>query len=212
MKPYALYIWDWNGTIQDDLNHIYECGVQRIFRHFNLPCPTLDTYRNQVTGDFMPSFYWPSGIPREVTGADLNVIMAEGFKEKGTPPNVFSDALATIQALRTSGARHLLVSAYDDTKIRGNVSKQGFDGLFEMIIGDATKKDQVFARVVAELGLPRHTVCTVGDMVADAEASKIADLDALLCPRGFHTRERIEAALPRLPQTKIIGTLSELVL
>ncbi len=206
-----LCLFDWNGTLQDDMHHIYECGVQRIFRHFGLPCPTLDTYRNEVGADFMKTFYWPHGIPAGVTADDLNQIMRAGFKEKGTPAPVFPDALETVRACVGYGHRCMLVSAYDSGKLAEAVERNGFSGLFCHVQGDVRDKAQCFFRLISEVGAMRELAAVIGDTVDDAEAARLVGAAAFICPRGFHTRERIVEAGKTNPHIVVIDTLSDLL-
>lgn len=210
MSRYKLCIADWNGTLQDDLHHIYECGVQRIFRHFGLRCPTMDEYRNEVTADFM-QFYWAHGIPRDVTAKDLNAIMAEGFKEKGAPPGVFPDALAAVQDVRAYGCEVTLVSGYDGAKLKAAVERNGFAPCFTAVLGDVRDKAAVFSALMAERGLKPADVFIVGDTVEDAQAAAAIGASAYICTRGFHTRERIQELCGGQPLLTLIQTLGELL-
>jgi phosphoglycolate phosphatase-like HAD superfamily hydrolase len=202
-----LYIFDWNGTLQDDLNHIYECGVQRIFRHFGLVCPDIDTYRNQVTGDFMNSFYWPHGIPKEVTAEDLNLIMKEGFKEKGDPP-LFPEATMVVRGLWRQGHVVTVVSAYDAAKLVVTARQHGLSDYLSDVRGNIRDKAPVFRELMERHDKAGDSTVCVGDMVQDAEAAVACGAQAVSVPHGFHTRERLERSGVSM---RLISRLSELL-
>lgn len=211
MKTYSLVIFDWNGTLQDDLHHIYECGVQRIFRHFGLPCPTLDEYRHEVAADFMSSFYWPRGIPADKTAEDLNAIMAEGFKEKGAPPGMFPDALMTVEALHDRGYPLVLASGYDSSKLGAAVDRNGFRRYFPRVIGNVLDKPKVFAELIAEAGVTGDAVAVIGDTVEDVKGAVAVGATPFICPRGFHPIERIEETRADAPSLVIVDSLADLL-
>ncbi|MFA6603926.1 MAG: HAD family hydrolase [Patescibacteria group bacterium] len=210
-RKFEIGLIDWNGTLQNDLGHIYECGVQRIFRHFKLPCPSLDDYRNEVTADFMTSFYWPRGIPAEISAADLNAIMSEGFKAKGVPAGVFADALGTMRKLRRRGYPLVLVSGYDSRKLAEAVARHGFTDLFEEVIGDARDKPAVFADLLRKRGLSGSAAAVVGDTIEDAAAAAAIGAVPFICPRGFHAIERILPLLIVVPNLVIVDDLRHLL-
>ena len=211
MTRQGLCIWDWNGTIQDDMHHIYECGVQRIFRHFGLPCPSLDEYRHEVTADFMTSLYWPRGIPRDVSADDLNAIMAEGFKEKGKPPDVFPDALATVQALAERGYVQVLASGYATAKLTAAVERNGFMPYFAKIIGDVKDKPATFAGLKQDFPPGNGPIAAIGDTDEDAIAAGSLPAVPIICTRGFHPVERILAVRPKAPTMILIDSLDQVL-
>jgi len=210
LKRFELCIFDYNGTLQDDLHYIYECGPCRIFEKFGLPCPGIDEYRNQVSADFMKTFYWPHGIPSEVTAADLNAIMKQAMKERGEPARLFPDALDAVRAVSASGCRCVLVSAYDSAKLNEAVARHGLAPYFDRIVGDARDKAADFTRLAAEYGVPPALTAAVGDMVEDAFAAAKAGAVPLICPRGFHSRERVDAVREDVPTMIVIDDLASL--
>ncbi len=211
MRRFDLCIFDFNGTLQDDLHFIYECGPRRIFEKFGLPCPDLDTYRNEVTGDFMVSFYWPHGIPREVTAEDLNAIMKAAMKEPGRrPAQLFPDALNALEAVAASGCENVLVSAYDSAKLAEGVARHGLGRFFSQIRGEVPDKAQEFFRLRVQRGVDPARICAIGDQVEDAVAAAQAGIVPVICPRGFHGRERIETVRRDIPSLVIIDDLAAL--
>ena len=211
MAKYRLCLFDYNGTLQDDLHYIYECGPQRIFRQFGLPCPTIDEYRNEVSGDFMKSFYWPRGIPAHVTAEDLNAIMKQAMKERGEPAKLFPDAAAAVRGVWHAGCRSVLVSAYDAAKLAEGVARHGLTPYFDEVIGDVRDKAAVFRGVMARHGVTPGSAAAVGDMVEDAVAAAAAGATPFICPRGFHGPERIAAARGQVPEIVVIDSLSDLL-
>jgi phosphoglycolate phosphatase-like HAD superfamily hydrolase len=184
-----LFILDWNGTLRDDLHYIYECGVERIFRHFGLPCPSLETYRNEVTADFM-LFYWAHGIPRDVTSEQLDAIMIEGFKERGRPADMFPGAGELIQGIRDHDHFVAVVSAYNPDKLIDDVVKRGLADKLHYVVGGVRDKPPVFRKLMKMYGIaPEDTIC-VGDQVEDAEAALAVGSRALVVPHGFHPKHR----------------------
>lgn len=205
----GLCLFDWNGTLQDDLHHIYECGVQRIFRHFGLQCPTIDQYRHECTHDFMASFYWPHGISKDVTAADLNAIMGEGFKAKGAPAGLFPDAAGIVRTLHLRGYQLMLVSGYDSSKLAAAVERSGLGPCFDHVVGDVRDKPAAL-RDCIERANDFSRLAKIGDTVEDLLAAHEVGATPYICPRGFHPRERIEAARTQAPSLVLIENLEEL--
>lgn len=202
-----LCLLDWNGTIQDDLHHIYECGVERIFRHFRLPCPSIDVYRDEVAANFM-LFYHAHGIPADVTADQLNAIMAEGFKEKGAPPGLFPDAADTVRELAYRGYEIMVVSGYATAKLDAAVARSGLARHFSRVVGDVRDKPRALASCFDPTERP-GLLCKIGDTVEDLLAAQVVGATPYICPRGFHTRERIEKHRHEAPSLILIDTLSD---
>jgi phosphoglycolate phosphatase-like HAD superfamily hydrolase len=205
----GICVFDWNGTLQDDAAYIYECGVQRIFRAFGLPCPSLETYKDEVAADFMAAFYWPHGIPKDVTAEHLNAIMADGFKERGKPPELFSDAVPVLNELRHRGYALMVASGYATAKLEAAIVRNGLAGHFSAVFGDVRDKAGAI-RACASAGM-RPVIAKVGDTTEDMLGAHAAGVIPYICPRGFHTRERIAVACAQAPSTVVVENLTVLL-
>ena len=213
MSKRGLCIFDWNGTVQHDLYYFYDNYVCPTFAHFNLPCPTLDQYRNAVTADTMASVYWPFGVPKEVSLDDLREIQRE-WLEGIAPPELFPDAKETILAVRAMGYELMVASGYQQEKLDAAIARNGLSACFTHVIGNVKHKDS--ALLDCELKYyrnhrewPKHTA-KVGDTVDDAIAAGTAYIQPFICSRGFHLRSRIEEIRSDVPSMVIIESLAEL--
>jgi len=112
-----------------------------------------------------------------------------------------------------------LVSGYDDAKLNEAVYRNGFGGLFTEVRGNIRDKVQEFQwcrrthlhRACWPTSDDDFEIFVIGDTVEDAEAAKAVNARALICPRGFHPRERIEALKDTHPDLVIVDDLRQAV-
>jgi len=204
-----LVIFDWNGTVQDDLHHIYECGVQRIFREFGVPCPTVEQFRDEVSADFMNSFYWPHGIPKTATADDLNVIMKAGYDEKGTPPALFPDAVHVIRSLGRLGYLLAVSSAYARGKLDAAIERAGLQQAFLRADSDVRDKKESFTSLIDLAGVPAENVTVIGDSESDALGAAAIGALPIIVTRGYAPPERMEKLRPQVPRMVLVDTLTD---
>jgi phosphoglycolate phosphatase-like HAD superfamily hydrolase len=204
-----MVLWDWNGCLLDDCEHVYHQGPVRIFTHYKLPVPSLEAYRNEVESDFMKSFYWKYGIPADVTAKDLDAIMKQGYAESGEPP-LQPDAHALIVALHFIGIRQTLVTGFDRAMLETSLAHHGIRPYFEELHGNARKKTEIFKDILKRATLEPDQVVGVTDTLSDVEMLEAAGIRAYICPRGFHGRARIDAARAAHPLMVVIDGLASL--
>src|SRR3989344_8317068 len=111
MDKIEAVIFDWNGTLHDDLEWLAYRSVVKIFETYNLSPPTLDEYRQEITADFM-KFYYKQGFAHNFSGQGedgdskaLNVIRKKCYTENGDKGNIRRDATRTVFNLRSMGIK-----------------------------------------------------------------------------------------------------------
>lgn len=111
MDKIEAVIFDWNGTLYDDLEGLAYRSVIKIFETYNLSPPTIDEYRQEITASFMKFYYKHGFVPNfSGQGADgdskaLNVIRKKYYTDNGDKGNIRQDATRTMLNLRAVGIK-----------------------------------------------------------------------------------------------------------
>jgi phosphoglycolate phosphatase-like HAD superfamily hydrolase len=207
----TLFLFDWNGLLVNDCPVLYEHGVCAIFRHFGVPAPTLEQYRNEVSSNFMP-FYAKYGVAG-ATAEELNRIMFRGLAQAGKEPPLFPDTRGTLEILYRGRANHVLaiVSGYQKAALSQALLTHDIARFFHEVHGNARDKAPLIRDLMARYGIPPERTVYIGDTADDAIAAHAAGVIPYICPRGFHSRERIEGIRSAVPTLVVIETLSELL-
>lgn len=206
MEGKRLVLWDWNGCLLDDCEWVYTHGPVRIFNHFDLPVPPLEAYRNEVESDFMTSFYWKYGIPKDVTAADLDAIMKQGYDAHGEPP-LQDDARWALDGFRQQEWTQVLVTAFNPGLLERSLAHHGIAGFFAETHAGVRKKEPVFADVLARHGVEPKDAIGVTDTLSDVAMLEAVGVRPYIVPRGFHGRARIDAARAAHPRMQVCGSL-----
>lgn len=209
MRKYRLAIWDWNGTLQNDATHIYEGCVQRIFQHFGLPCPPFETYRRELAHNYM-EFYQRHGVPRHVTNEELNGIFRRGVQESGCRPDLFPDARETLRKTAATVEKQHIVSGCPEDILKEEITHHDLTHFFSHIVGDACNKTEIFARLMEEHQVSGAETLVIGDFSHDAFAARATGAKAILCTRGFHSREYLESLGSELDGVLLVESLREI--
>lgn len=130
-------IFDWNGTIYDDLERLAYGSVVKIFNTHNISPPTLDEYRQEITSEFM-KFYYKHGFVLNFSGQGqdgdakmLNVIRRKYYTDNGDKGNIRPDAARTVFNLRTAGIKVGIVSAEIELALFEKINSSDLRRLFD---------------------------------------------------------------------------------
>ncbi|MBI4142268.1 HAD family hydrolase [Candidatus Uhrbacteria bacterium] len=208
MSARRLVIFDWNGTLQDDVDLYFEYSVRRVFARYGLPCPSFATYREEMTGATFMDFYWSRGIPRSLT---IDALFEQSRREiiaDGRTAEIFPEVRDVLVRLTERGCLVAVVSMAPTVEIVEGLVGRGIHRHLDFIQGDARNgKGDVFMQCLERLDVRPKDAIAVGDLVDDAIAAQTAGVKPLLCPRGYHSRERIESARGAIPTMSVIETL-----
>ncbi|MCX4751250.1 HAD hydrolase-like protein [Kitasatospora sp. NBC_01287] len=191
-------VWDWNGTVKDDLDD----HVQAL----NATLPALggtpvdrETYRAKHTVP-IPNFY-ARLLGRTITEQEW-ISSDNAFLDhlRVQPVRVRAGAVELMAALREAGHTQSLLSLCPHTTLVREVEEAGIGHFFERVEGrtgasGGTKAAPLAAHLDA-LGLTGqgHRVLLVGDAVDDADAAHANGALAVLHTGGLHHPAKLAAA------------------
>jgi phosphoglycolate phosphatase-like HAD superfamily hydrolase len=188
-------VWDWNGTLLDDLPLVVS-STNAAFASVAAPSLTAEAHRRAFRRP-VAEFY------AEVLGRALE----EG--EFGRLDKIFHDAyrlgLATCEltadakaAIRSWTGTQSLLSMWFHHELLPEVERHGLtallariDGLRATLGGDL--KAEHLARHLSELGVKGSSAVLIGDSVDDADAAASVGARCVLYTGGFTAPERLRA-------------------
>jgi len=136
-----VVVFDFNGTLMDDL-YVAHGSVQEIFRTYDIPCPTLEQFREEITADFM-EFYFQHGFLRptesELKGLvdHLQMIRRSFYRDNEGNARIRPDVSRTVIWLLAMGFYVAIVSAERRTTLHRYLVKEGLQRQFDCVISGA---------------------------------------------------------------------------
>jgi phosphoglycolate phosphatase len=208
LARYRHIIWDWNGTLLDDLDYCIEI-INGMLRRRGLP--PVDRSRYHQVFDFpVRDYYVRVGFDLTVeTFEEISIEFISAYDARRLECKLHSRAADTLAAIQRAGISQSILSAYRHETLVEIVAHFGLAGRFVRLngLGDiyARSKVDLGRAWVEELGLPRRQILLVGDTLHDLEVARELGLDCILVAAGHHPAARLRARHDR-----VIETLAEL--
>lgn len=191
----AHLVWDWNGTLLDDLTLVVEATNVSLAR-FDGPAVTPEEHRRDFRRPIIDYYALVLGRPvTEHEFADLDTAFHDAYRAGLQTCGLALDALDAIASW--SGTQSLLSMFFHDELIPV-VRQHGLherlarvDGL-RATIGGGPKAPHLEAHITA-LGVATSQCVLIGDSVDDAEAARSVGARVVLYDGGFTDTARLIA-------------------
>ncbi len=194
MKPvYDRLIWDFNGTILDDLMTGIESADELLVRYGLPPMRTVERYY-EVFGFPIRDYYERLGF--DFSKTDYSVLAHEWVeiylrRVKSAP--IREGVPSVIEALKRRGIPQTVLSMTESEMLNKQLSFLSLQDAFDEVCG----LDNIYAKSKLELASawrerhPNENVLFVGDTSHDAESAAIIGCDCVLLTGGHESREAL---------------------
>lgn len=194
MKAYTHIIWDFNGTVLDDVQVSIE-SANRLLRAHSLPeIATVEEYRGKF-GFPIIDYYRRMGFDFEVTPYnELAVEWVAYYLEEKKKASVFGDIPTALQILREKGIAQIILSATETGMLEEQVRELGIRDHFDTLLG----LSNIHAYSKTEIGRewieahPEAVPLMIGDTDHDAEVAEAMGIDCILLACGHQNRAHLE--------------------
>ncbi|MBQ4547580.1 MAG: HAD family hydrolase [Bacteroidales bacterium] len=192
---YDTIIWDWNGTLLDDLELSIK-AVNVLLKERDLPILTLDRYKD-IFGFPVINYYEKAGFdfskePFEIPARQYVKLYASGESEL----KLFPDVVDTLSFFKDNNYRQIVLSAMKEDNLRKMISNavitHFFDGIFGIKDNYAREKISIGKQVVENLNLNPEKCLMIGDTLHDAEVAEQCGFDCILFSGGHVAKQRLE--------------------
>ena len=195
-KTYTHVVWDFNGTVLDDVQLGIDCVNEMLEKRGLAVIPDVDAYRH-VFGFPIDEYYRRLGF--DFDKEDYDTVLAPEWVrlylagEGACPMN--AGVAETLKAVRGMGLSQIILSASKVSQLEGQLARLGIRENFDEVLG----LDNIHARSKAHLAIawqeahPEAVPLFLGDTVHDADVAGAIGADCVLFAGGHQPRETLEA-------------------
>ena len=186
-------IWDWNGTLLDDVDAAV-AALSRMLAKHGLPPVTREFYRANFGFPVRP-FYQQVGIDLDRVDWDEICTDFHAFIA-AEPQGLHPTSLEALEAARAGGFNQCILSALREDLLQRDTARFGVAPFLTHIFGvdnldGATKLSRGHDLVAA---IPAQTkLYFIGDTLHDAEVGAAIGAEVILVDCGHQTTERLRA-------------------
>ena len=203
MKKYSLLIWDFNGTLLDDVGAALASVNDMLERRQKKPI-NLEEYRLYID---VPIRHFYERV-LDLDNEDYQAVLKEyqtGYelhlKECGLTDLVQS----ALDMAKTNGIPQVVLSSSEQNQLKRLLKKYNIEEYFDAVLGSddflAGSKVERAKRYIDENKIDCTRTLVIGDLVHDFEVAQAIGAQCLLLTSGHHDRERLENTGARVENT-----------
>ena len=206
---YKHIIWDWNGTLIDDVWLVVEI-MNKMLKKRHLATINAKKYREIF--DFpVTKYYLKLGFDfSKESFEQLTVEFIGEYYDRFNECKLFKQAEDVLERIGQRGILQVILSASEEDTLIDKIRYYGIDKYFQKIIGldnhYAESKIERGKKWVKQLNINPQEVLLMGDTVHDFIVSKHIGCDCLLIASGHNSHEKLLKL-----ESPVIRSLNELV-
>lgn len=185
-----LIIWDWNGTLLNDVEYCTKT-INIVLERYNLKQITVPEYRDLFCFP-VKEYYRNIGFDFSVNPFEkVGMEYIELYNKNLNTCKLHDEALSTIKALKQKGVKQVLISARFQDALTEDVKLFGLTEYFNETLGIndnyASSKEYLFEKYLSENNYKKENITLVGDTIHDCEIAAKFGLNFLLLEKGHQS-------------------------
>ncbi len=189
-------MWDWNGTLLDDVQTCVD-SINQMLRRRNLEELSTDRYRS-VFGFPVKDYYEKVGFDFSAEPFDVMAVeFIDLYRQKLPFSRLFPEVRDTLEHLHKKEYRQFVLSAMEQQMLESSLVQKGIRHYFEMVAGTgdhfAHGKDDAAQWLAGHLNGHPYSVLLIGDTVHDFEVAKGQGWQCVLVTNGHQIADRLSS-------------------
>ena len=196
MRP-ELILWDWNGTLLDDVELCVDALNRLLAKHAYPQRYDRNQYR-AIFGFPIEEYYIRAGFD---FSRHSFAMLAEEYMDDYIPASaacpLADGAIEALDAFRAAGLRQVVLSASPVPTLTRQAEERHVTGYFDRLLGlgdiYAKSKVELGLRFMREEGIDPARAVMIGDSVHDFEVAQAMGTACVLQCSGHQSRETLAA-------------------
>lgn len=191
---YTHIIWDWNGTLIDDV-HPAVNAVNDLLKEYNKPLTSIEEYRKMLETPVI-KYYAKLFDFNETPFQLLADKWSAKYNEYLKSADLMNGAKNVLEHIKNLGAEQMIISSCQKEWIYESLKRFGIENYFSAVSGADNNisegKIERAKQIISSLINEEKKILVIGDMVHDYETAQALDADCILIPDGQQSREALE--------------------
>ena len=207
---YSCIIWDWNGTLADDLEASLKATNDILARRGRPPI-NLEQYYSYIDtpiSRFYEHLFDLNEVPMSVIGREFAEFYPRHFE------GLHAGAETLLKTLRSAGIRQVILSSSHRDVVERDTSALGVREYFDAVLA----ADDLLAESKEERGrfwarqqdIPAEQMVVIGDTLHDLATARYIGADCILCAIGHQSETDLRSA--GVPVVRSLRELEDLIL
>ena len=201
MKIFKNFIFDWSGTLVDDLGPVLD-STNKVFNHFGKPSFTREKFCSEFSLPFK-NFY-ERFLP-DVSMPELELLYTKFFNESEEKVKLLEGSRDLLDVFKKSKINTYLLSSIQKQHFENQAAELGLLNMFNRVYTEALDKRDWISKLLKDNCLKQEETVFIGDMQHDIETAQFAGVYSVAVLTGYNSREMLEESSPNL----IVNNLME---
>ena len=195
MMSYKHIIWDWNGTLFDDVFLCLDI-MNNILKRRNLNQISLYKYKNIFTFP-VENYYRKAGLDlSKYDFAQLSVEFISEYEDRKLDFQLYNGIKDVLKHINDLGISQSILSAYSQHTLEETVDHYGIYKYFQRLAGlnniYARSKIERGKEFISDLKIKEGEALLIGDTLHDLEVANEIGADCILIANGHQSKERLQ--------------------
>ncbi len=196
MSRYKYIIWDWNGTLLDDLDICINV-MNEMLNKRSLPLLDSDRYKEIIEFPIV-NYYRKLGFDFSVESFEVLAIeYISKYQKDSLHANLNKDAIEILKCIQAGGIEQVILSASQIDNLVEQVNHFKIDSYFKSLIGlencHAVSKISAGKSWLQKMDVNNKEVLLIGDTSHDFQTAKELGCDCLLIAIGHECKNKLIA-------------------
>jgi phosphoglycolate phosphatase len=195
MEKIKQVIWDWNGTLLDDVRMCVNV-MNKLLDKYSLPALTCDKYK-QIFDFPVKDYYERLGFNfEEISFGEVGHEFMDGyFKELSNSP-LFPEVPMYLSEMKELKINQLVLSAMEHTALEESLTDKGIRPYFSIVQGIdnhlANGKVELAKGLIESSGFSAKESLLIGDTIHDLHVAQSVGSQCVLIANGHFSKERLQ--------------------
>lgn len=200
-------IFDWSGTLVDDLGPVIE-ATNAVLARYGVATLDREGFRRKFRLPYRE--FYAEMLP-DVPLPELEEHFRAAFAAAATPVTVLPHAREKLEWCAASGIRAFVLTSMDENAFLGQLREFGFERYFEATYAGVLDKREVIHQILETHALDPEETAFVGDMTHDVETARHGGVSSIAVLTGYNHPEILAAVRPDItvPDLGVLRSLLE---